>query len=110
MHLHPTRWREVSPEFEAHAHLSSALVALTSAPVLTDSIARALESVRQSLASLCPATRSPEAHEEHAQRLAGTYVVGAVTAQRVPDARDAMITDLMHRLELLERPIEIVEP
>jgi tryptophan synthase alpha subunit len=101
MHLHPSRWPELSPEFEAHAHLSSALDALMNAPVLTDSIARALESVRLSLANLCPATRCPEAREEHAQRLAGTYVGGATVTSSTSSDRDT-ITELMRRVRELE--------
>lgn len=64
-HLHPTRWRELQPEFQAAAAIDEAAKVLEGVSTHGASLARGY--LRSAKASLHAATRNPEAVAEFEQ-------------------------------------------
>jgi hypothetical protein len=66
--LHPTRWRELIPEFAAIEHLNAAREILSMAE-RTPSLSLVLWNVEQAIAAAHPVTRDPNAVAEMVKRL-----------------------------------------
>lgn len=106
--LHPEKWRDLAPEFEARKLLLAAEGALSDA-VDTAPVAKALKGIRDTLKLLHPVTQDPAGVAEYEARAAGTYEPpGGGTGERRdrhhrgPDPRDKLISDLQARLDKLE--------
>jgi hypothetical protein len=83
--LHPTRWKELEPEFEAFQHIKKADELLASSG--TDTAGRARYFTEHGLRALHPATQDEEAHLELEQRRAGTWEDNPAPRQRETSTR-----------------------
>ena len=107
--LHPERWQELAPEFEARALLQQAEKTLIDAPDHA-TVARTLKAIRDAYRLQHPSVQDPAACDEYEQRKAGTYApnggerkLSPSTAKQLSELQQQN-RDLLARLEKLEKP------
>jgi hypothetical protein len=104
--LHPDKWPELTPQFEARALVERAVKLM--APCGDDTGAAARNLLERALRAFHPATCEPKACEEHAARVAGTFKEGGTATTRKADSQmESMartIAELEARLKALTPP------
>ncbi len=103
--LHPERWRDLEPEFEAQKLLQQADDVLSQA-LDTAPVARVLKMIRDAMRLFHPAVQDPAACEEYEQRKAGTF--GASQKPASPSAAK-LLTEQSKTIDEQSRVIEGLE-